>query len=252
MKKAICLLGLILVFTSCSSDDTPQEELPNDNILVKRMITTYEDGEELTDNYSYDGNRLLNIKDGDSEIVQEFTYENNLLTRIDYYYYDDIAYTTLSYDTTNNSIEITDVYDPSFPGEKYKIIYNPDNTITVENYTNNILESTDLMTLDTNGNIVEYTNDTFDLVNTFTYDTKNNAFKNIEHQEILHLLSSLTENAITSHSGYQNNLTSWIETHQGTDYSDTWSYSYNESNYPKNSVYYYEGTEDATIQYFYE
>ena len=260
MKKYILLLTLTTLLFSCTDDviDTSSGaniNLPTDPteavVLVKKIKITYSDNDELILNYNYDGNQLLNVTHEDGSIMVSYTYnENGLLIRIDYVAFE--AFTTFNYNTTNNTIDIFELYHIDYPAQEHTVIYNSDDTITVENYYDGVLTSEDLITLDSNGNIIKIVDDTNEYVNNFTYDTKNNAYKNVSNIEIFHLSGATTEYGFDFVNGNFNNMNNWTETYQGEEVVENWDFTYNSEDYPTNAVLYYDGIEDAIVEYFYE
>jgi len=247
MKKAIYIFSLVLLFSSCTNTDDNKIEpiIESDTILVKKIVYNIEE-EAITRNYNYNKNRLLNVTDVEGNEVETYVYENDLLTRVNYL--KDDGYVTLEHDLNNNSINITEVFDDFT--SNLKITYNNNGSIRIEAYSNNVLIDNGEIIVDDNGNITKESYSS-GLIYEYTYDTKNNAFKNMEMVEIFHLLEILTEYG-DGWSGNLNNITNWTETYEEEEYNDSWTYQYNELDYPISAIYFYDGIEESSLEYFYE
>jgi len=250
MKKAIYIFSLVLLFSSCTNTDDNKIEpiIESDTILVKKIVYNIEE-EAITRNYNYNKNRLLNVTDVEGNEVETYAYENDLLIRVNYL--KDDGYVTLEHDLSNNSINITEVFDDFT--SNLKITYNNNGSITIEAYSNNVLIDNGEIIVDNNGNITKESYSS-GLIYEYTYDTKNNAFKNMEMVEIFHLLEILTEYG-DGWNGNLNNITSWTETYEEEEeeeYNDSWTYQYNELDYPISAIYFYDGIEESSLEYFYE
>ncbi|AUC76766.1 hypothetical protein [Olleya sp. Bg11-27] len=226
------------------------------SVLLKKTIWTYGDGSTLIVDFNYDGNRLTSMVDSDGE-TDTFTYENNLLTRIDSEIYDssgnlDPDYTLLEYDSQNRVINEVLFINNGVQSQRTAYAYNTDGTITVTDYVTDQasgVESLDYTgtILITNGNVVSWTDGSN--VDQYTYDNKNGALKNVFAFDTLLVLN-------TMYIG-NNNETAKSSTIDGTsnpDESYTVSYMYNNDDYPLTSNFDYEvgSLDDYSVQYFYE
>lgn len=96
MKKIYFLTALLIILTSCSSDNDlaveepiviekpvvsepiPEPVVPADN-TVHRTIAQYYPSQTKIDNYTFDGNKILSKKNDETEII--YTYEGNRIVK---------------------------------------------------------------------------------------------------------------------------------------------------------------------------
>lgn len=131
MKKILFILAIgIATLISCSEDDSTTvinttTSINEYGVLLKKAITTLDDGNALITGFTYDENKLMSIvgSDGTSEI---FTYTDELLTRLVKVDNGGTYTDNLEYDSSNRLVKITDVNG----NIKYEYVYNSDETIT--------------------------------------------------------------------------------------------------------------------------
>ncbi|WP_313804290.1 hypothetical protein [Flavobacterium sp.] len=244
MKRVSLILGIALVsvFASCSLDDdfemtdTDASKMSVNALLVRSIATISErDGTMITDDYQYNGSKLLKINSSDGrEIV--YTYAGDLIIRKDFFQ-----------DNILNSKEIFE-YNRQYQLIKYKrqnasgvttynAIYtnNTDGTVSVKGYsggtTNQSSQILDrkVFTSGIRVNKVEnYTTQNGSpatQVFNYSYDTKNSPFKNITG------FDKLAYYDITVNSNYYNvqSVT------RGTTEVESVQYTYNGENYPSSA-----------------
>ncbi|WP_303319165.1 hypothetical protein Q4Q34_16420 [Flavivirga abyssicola] len=251
--KKLLIFGLCISLFACSSEstDTPDEPT-NDSTLLKKTIETYDD-EVITTNYTYDGNKLISVISDDGYKF-EYIYENGILVRVNSYVDGELdGYTTISYNQ-NEKIANYILHIINDITEKYVFTFNSDNTVTESRYIGDLNSQTNFQNTTTYSytgeNITNLTNTGYEL--SYQYDNKNGIYKNIHAIEVLNLLS-IDFGAL---NGNTNNPTSIIDNNNGNIASETFGYTYNESDYPKTANYTskYKGVTDdtSTIQFFYE
>jgi hypothetical protein len=261
MKKQSPLLFIVLValiFNSCSKEDTKQIDAPleiKDNVLVKQITRTDEQGFVQTVDFKYEGNKIISIETEQEKI--KFGYSGNLIIKkevynktyantetFNYAYNGKILSTmnTLSFIKYSGSDMMfkapnTTTADGSEMDKYHGFVYfNQDNIF--EYIT--IAENYDLLRDVLNPFVVDQNN------YRYTYDEKKNPFDNIfgmgyllnndtEFYGILHLLNGTCKKNITKIESYSY-LTIWGNptsiTQTGPTYIYERVYTYNELNYP--------------------
>jgi hypothetical protein len=230
MKKLICLFSAFaLVFTSCSSDDTPVITTPVDTsgILVTRIIETYDDNSTYTTEYVYSGNKIVSASGSDG--YEMFTYTGNLITKIEFFLSDNTLdqVETYSYDSSDRLISLVRVYPTETSwGDKQTYTYNTNGTISVSFYSGNYTSQTNLDRTGEitflNGEISQITTSDGNTDN-YTYDNKINPFKNVLGFNKFYFIDALTD-------GNLNNVTEMTSSTIGGSYVN--SYTYNANNFP--------------------
>lgn len=242
MKKFLCLFSaLTLVLTSCSNDDTP-----NDNqFLLKKMVETYEDGSTITLNYTYEGNKLVSATDGAGEGTVYWTYNQDLITKMEIKLSDGaiLQQNAYSYDS-NKRLSIFLRIDPvEKTGFREVYTYNGDNTISVKSYTGDDktqidLDGTAVITL-VDGEVAKIVS-TYGVDFAYTYDTKNNPEKSVQGLDKISFADGEA-------SGILHNI---ITQKKDDDPAKTAEITYNADNFPIKSIDNFEG-EVVTTEYFY-
>ncbi|MVO09308.1 hypothetical protein GOQ30_09075 [Flavobacterium sp. TP390] len=237
MKKLFALLSAFtVVLTSCSSDDSSNE---SSTILVTKIIETYEDGSTYTENFYYNGNKLIKVEDSDGE-SETFVYDSNgkLISGIEKYYDGSNLITgnvNYVYNAQNklSSIEYHD-------NLHFDYTYNSNGTITEDNYDSNGFADTFIYTF-LNNNVVAIEESS--IITTYQFDTKNSPFMNVYSPYEL----------FRSYFDYDyNNATNKLYNNSTADSrSSTYTYIYNSDNFPIKRT---ETTGDGEIiitEYFY-
>ena len=257
ITKFLTIFSLLLLFTSCSDDESTNNIDNNDDTntetLLRERITQY-DNETITEFFNYDSNKnLASIIDSDG-FSYNYIYENNLLKRINYTDSDAniIDYTNLNYDDTNNLINYVVYIPDNDEGLKFDLEYNSDQTITIKEYRGDLVNQNSLIgestiNLSNKQKVSEIGNDYS--IN-YSYDNKNGIYKNISNIETLNLINIDFNGYIESGN---NNIIRINEEENGNNIIfDEYEYIYNNDNYPVSATYLYDGELDSTIQYIYE
>lgn len=135
MKKIVLLLSIVLiVFTSCSSDDTTEIlPVPVGNRLKKVVVKEYVNGQyyqiHSTEEYFYDGDKL-NRKVNESGYTTHYYYTGNLITKSVYFTGSANFYI---YDSQERVIKRRSV-SSSGTERHTDYTYNSDGTITIQSY----------------------------------------------------------------------------------------------------------------------
>lgn len=251
MKKIFSLAAIALfMLTSCSSDDdsSPVDNPGSGAILLKKTIAADQDGNELTTDYAYDGNKLTNVTDSEGFKMNLF-YENDLLVKIEYFENNILNQRDVyTYDANNRLATVIMMDLDEDWASKMLFTHNSNGTVSIEDYTGDLLEQTTLygngMVTYNNSNIVDYTVTTTggsEVNRVYTFDSKNNPLKNIVSFDTFNLAYQ---------EGGSNNTLSY--TNEAYDEASTTEYTYNSDNYPTTSVETDNNGTITTTQYFYE
>ncbi len=266
MKLQKILLSILVVtILSCSTESNDSSENPDstDNTLIKKIIYNAGTDDEYSETYSYDGNKLISVDEGDGDKTI-YTYENDLLIKEEHFLGGEVAaYTDIEYNSEEKVIKLTEFWleGSGINGRIYehKITYNNE-TITDVLHVKDSDTEFELWDTTTfyheNENISRIADDNgYELI--FTYDDKNGIFKNIHQIEVLNLLSNSEFGA----GIYSNttNLTSFTE--KDSNYpngggTETYIYTYNNMGYPETAIIKFEANdggseEDETVNYVY-
>lgn len=254
-----------LTFVSCESDSTDDPSNDNNpgntsNVLITKVIETDSNGDAITSECFYNGNKLNYILDDNSgtPVKTVFIYTNNLITSTNLYVDNVLTIKDeYTYDSSSRLIEHRqyDFTDTGAINHEYKFtfVYSSNELINYELHSIiasagiNELESSGVINLDVNQNVIS--NTVIDAMSsttksyTYTYDTKNNPIKNIVGMEKIRYAwpSGEIEGSIL------NNVLN-VSVDGNTNSSTT--YTYNALNFPATSSY-SENGETYNIQYFY-
>ncbi len=244
MKKILCLFGaLTLLLTSCSSEDSPSSDL----VLLKKNVITTPEGDKITVNYKYDGNKIVSTTDDSGDVGLYYTYTGDLITKIEFKYADGTVdqINTFSYNAEGKLTTFVRVEPNMDWGHKEVYTYNADGTVTAQSFsgdgTTQTLEGTTNTIKFVNGEVSEIISEDASWENhKYTYDNKNNPTKNI-----------LGMDKIAFVDGEGNGVKFNILT--DTSEGDLWTnstFTYNENGYPVKEVD--TGSDSlGTIEYFY-
>lgn len=232
MKKLFAVILTVLLTISCSSSDSDSASpADNDNILLRKIISTssLNPGNTYTNTYTYNGKKLANINVGDNTDFRYY-YTGDLITTVKDYFQGTLQGTaTFQYDGSRRLILWTEYVDAPETriNRQIEFHYNDDNTITVNGQIFDVGEkqlypiNTQRFFLNANDEVerveVLFPNGT--QVVRYTYDNKNNAFKNITgFREINKLFLGGFNANITSilYSGYDsgyNDLSAEVRTY---------------------------------------
>lgn len=233
------LVGLI----SCTDDDNNKNDQSSDSMILPKKIS-YTDSPESTDTYdiiiTYDGNKILKTESTTEDIVTEYSYTGNLITKVvTTDGNNNVSTNTKTYTSDNKlSSETTTYYNPSEePNDtKYTSNYthNSDGTIFIENLIYNLNDNpvtkdiNELLTV-SNGKIIER-NYGGNMLK-YEYDNKNSIFKNVLGFDKLYISSNI-DDIIGYYLNLNNSTTNNITKHTTPLYIHTYNYIYNEKGFP--------------------
>lgn len=243
MKKIMyAFSALIVVLTSCSNDENPTANPPN--VLLKKKIEIYNNGSELTTDYSYDGNKL--VTESSSNGTYKYTYSGDLITGIETFNSNDDLIRAKVF-TYNSEGKLSSGIDKDFMNDyafKETYTYNSYGTATITWYYGNLTAQTqpggwDYKYYYANGEVIKKGY----LYNeaTYTYDNKNNPYKNITG-------IGNVQNSFGSVNGISQNVA--INSEYGQNFIN--EYTYNSNFYPTVETKKEDGVTVKTTQYFYE
>lgn len=270
MKKLILPFVLGAMMVSCSRDNDDAELTQNPNqpntpaetpVLLTKVVNTEENGHIEITQFEYDGDKLVKMSSG----YEAGTWSTeNIIT-----YTGDLITFTKDRDSRNEEGETTYTYDSQ---KRLKTVIETSRNsnrahTTTRNYTHNAdgtvvvreikkTDYTDPQRTDTeiekiitytvvNGLITKVEENANGVISTsvHTYDDKNGPLKNVRGiKEIVFEL--FNERAISS---LPHNRVSSVE---GQDRA-TYTYEYNDNNYPKKVNVVYSAGEGETYEYFY-
>lgn len=246
MKKIIVACLALFLVVSCSSTDSPSA---SQDVLVKRTVSTDEDGLEETLQYFYNGNKISRIEGPDGFKVQ-FTYVGDLITAIRYFAgTTEFQTETYTYNSQGQMIKYVLLSLLQDYGAKEEFTYNADGTIEYTRALGDLVSQTESPSSGklffTNGEITKVENYEFgatSVVN-YTYDTKNNPFKNITGISKISFADQVV-------GGFNHNVLT--EEHPTFPSSNlTTAYQYNSNDYPISAVETTTFGESSTM-FFYE
>jgi hypothetical protein len=241
MKKFLLLFGaLTLSLTSCSRDDSSDSS----SVLLKKEIATDSDGDKVTTNYKYDGNKLVDITVQGFTGGLYFTYTGDLITKIEFKY-DGVVeqINTYAYDSNNRLVSFVRAEPQDELGFKEVYTYNTDGTVSVKTYRGDHLSQT---TANGTGKIIFTAGEVTEITATdsptrsYTYDDKNNPMKNVLGYDKISFADGEA-------SGILHNI---VSSKYNNEVMAAYVLTYNADNYPVKSVESEDG-EVATIEYFY-
>lgn len=244
MKKLLYLFSAIaLTLASCSSEDDSNNI---SDVLVTKIIETYEDNSTYTTEYVYSGTKLVSSTDSDGE-YQLFTYTGNLITKIEYFLSDDTLdqVETYTYDSSDRLISFVRVFPTDTDwGNKETYTYNTNGTISVNYYSGDYNSQTNL---DQTG-VITFLNGEISQIATsdgntddYTYDNKNNPFKNVLGYNKIYFTDALTD-------GVVNNIVTMTSSTTGGSYVNTNTYNSNDFILTSESV---SSVETISSEFFY-
>lgn len=248
MKNLHYALILSLFLFSCSDEDLKgDQETINKNleqlVLLKKTISKSSNGDSITQQYEYDGNKLMAIKSSNGT-RQIFNYKDNTLVSVTEYLEDgNKIKSKLSYDFKGRLVRVVEQNQSG-----YEIIneyaYPTDSTMVFNIGKASITYSTDRRT--GNFKVAMGEEETY-LLN---YDNKNNPHKNMAFKKVLSLFFN---------TSYTHNQLSYKRTkgNDPDDLSHAVYYEYNSKQYPiKSTITYNVDSRETAITsqtlYFYE
>jgi uncharacterized protein YkuJ len=230
MKKIIVACLTVMFLVSCSSTDSP---VVSQDVLVKKIIETDEDGVEITTNFTYNGNKIVRTVSDDGTKM-EFTYTGELITQVKYFEGTTLFQTeTYQYNTLGDMETYIILLNTQDYGAKEVYTYNNDGTIQYTRTLGDLVSQTESPSTGkiffTNGEISKV--ETYGLgavsVVNYTYDNKMNPFQNITGLNKItyadQVVAGFTHNVLT-------------EVHPAWPSSNVTSvYQYNSNDYPISS-----------------
>jgi hypothetical protein len=231
MKKIIVACLALFFAVSCSTTDSPST---SQDILVKRTVSTDEDGIEETLLYFYNGNKVDRIE-GPNGLKVEYTYTGDLITTVRYFVGTmEFQTETFTYNSQGQMIKHLLLALLQDYGAKEEYTYNADGSINYTRAIGDLVSQTESPSTGkyfiTNGEITKKESNEFgttSVVN-YTYDTKNNPFKNI---------TGITKISFADQTvgGFNHNLLT--EEHPTfPDSNVSTVYQYNSADYPISAV----------------
>lgn len=268
MKKRILIIStIILLFTSCSNDDSIKKEsvLPITMKYVNKDLDFFDNG---TYKIFYDGNKILNMsKDG---VRIDYVYEGDLITKVVKYNIEngkDIIVERTNYKYNDRKLfssSIFRIFSIEFPNGQYEIrtqfIYNYDGTITQEIYEKDYADGiekkypyVDVLTF-LKGNLIKSVETNINkpdyiFTTNYEYDNSDNPLKNI-----LGFSQLINHNFGSGSASSVNNIEKYI-TFQGTSQVGVYNNEilYWKNNRPSKITFYaFDGISiSKTIEYAY-
>jgi hypothetical protein len=254
MKKILCLLIVAIgLFWSCipNPEENPDPEVfVNTNVLLTKTIAVFNNGNVITTNYTYDGNKLVSIIDNNvSDPRNEYyTYTGDLITKIESKAIDGTIVETevFSYNSDNKltSEVVSNLIDNN--GDKYNYVYSTDGTISVTQFIGNATTQTQLNSTETitfaDGEVATIISSSGNNL-TYTYDSKNNPLKNVTGMDKIAYSGSESR-------GILHNIIKEVNTLPSNAYTFTYAFTY-ANDYPISSTQDDLGVGEYTTQYFY-
>ena len=286
MKRKIYTLIFSFFIISCSSNSDDNNDLPDNNstnaLLVSKITYNYSETPDYSyeEEFTYDGNKIseiLKITYSNGSVLSTsktfFAYENDLISRIDFY--DSNKFLTLvrefKYDSQSRITDINECIDGNCPQEcnspdgnctttyhySSSFSYNSDGSVSlIETDNNENKEYKRTLKLDNQGNIVDISSKDGDceVETSLVYDNKNSPFKNVIGANFFNYHDSSFSDSPTV--GFYNNLLSYKDNSICNNipyklYYSRFLYDYNQEEYPIKIVHTdTDGSEDtASIEY---
>ncbi|KOP36642.1 hypothetical protein DBB36_08560 [Flavobacterium sp. WLB] len=253
MKNLLGLLSAaLLVFTSCSKDDNNESSDPASPILVKKITKIDSKGSSSSENYLYNGNKIVSITEADGSLTK-FTYNGNEIVTKEEFDKNGLSKGPVEYGYTDGLMtSYVEKYDDDY-NSKTKYKHNNDGTVSYEQFKVDIKTGLEVKFQQTgkltykDGNLIkaERSYDKFETVEIYEYDTKNSPLKNI-----------LGWNLLLDEEPAVKNIIKKVDTSgsQGNIHTDTYisTYTYDVNNYPTEKITKLSGSTDTeTVQYVY-
>lgn len=225
----------------------------DDTVFLQQTIDSYTDGNVITTDYNYNGNRLVSIISNDAVDTSDlyFSYTGSLITKMEYKFEDGTVEQTetFEYDANNSLIAYKLVVpdDQGGYGFRYTYVYNADGTITGTKYIGDATSQEDLSLTETisftDGEVTSIVTSTGSSY-TYTYDTKNNPLRNVVGLSKIAFAGGEGNSAIF-------NLTREVIVNGLETNTYNYTYQYLPNNYPTQSIQ-DEGDGEYTTQYLYQ
>ncbi|WP_374175132.1 hypothetical protein [Flavobacterium tructae] len=251
MKKILCLFSaLALVVSSCSSDDAVDASA---SVKPSKIAFSYSDPKE---NYStdikYEGGKLVSETDSDGTILK-YSYVGDLISKIEEFKSDNVLVTTTEYSYSAGKVASLTVKDAGATRfYKTKYTQNGDGTVSFAEFYVNAATGAEEeggkigKYTYKDGNLVKYESSFYGKANatyTYEYDSKKTPNANVPG---LKLLLDAEEGASV------NNVVKITGTSATSSYVSTFSYLYNNNNFPTEKKHFSDNgklTETAQFTY---
>lgn len=254
MKKII--LFLCILFISCADNDN--ENSVENSILIKKIISTNQLGNDLVYDFTYDGNKIVKIVKSDGT-YNKFTYSGNVIVKHEILYTgSDVAFQRKEFFYNSNKL-IKIIYKDLENNIGYRIQYEHvnNNLINFKKYNGDVFEqnsfSQDGFYVLENNNVIQSNFNTIDSqgnpqVRTlnFTFDDKNTPMKNVVGYDKVAI--------DLSQYGIKNNFINYTASYTGSSNVGTYNiaYIYDENDFPASSVFTSSFNNYTENQFFYE
>ncbi|OXA95871.1 hypothetical protein B0A75_18565 [Flavobacterium oncorhynchi] len=260
IKKLLYLFSAsLLVFTSCSKDDSPTNQdaiLSKGDNTTNQTITLSENGTETNQNLilpkkiidlgyphilTYDKNKIVQFNGEERGLKIVYTYTGDLITKEEWLRHDENV--TIEYNYEDNRLKSSVITNISGgKTSKTEIAYTHNADHTVDLYDIDFFMGKETLVYIgkytfLNGNIVKYEHRSGS-VQTYEYDNKNNPNRNILGFDKLIDPELSVNNCIKETSSEQNT-------------SISYEYDYNTNGYPTEKRRLFNGVVDLKTQYFY-
>jgi hypothetical protein len=253
----------LLSLVSCSSDENSSESTSRDLLLKQIIEGDAILGGSMTD-FTYDGNKLVEIKRNiETDVYSDiYTYTGDVITKIEKFqiHYagtpdeeiDLISTDEFQYDANNQLIQFKTTSPDSDIERVTTYTYNSGNTISLSQYENSPGNAPELLKTGTitlqNGEIaqLQIVKEFDSYTDNYTYDTKNSVFKNVLGYDKLlltHIIGQQGSMTIvdTIIGGVSHNFTN----------HDELEYTYNSDNYPITADQSWFGSVMHTFEFIY-
>ncbi len=263
MKKIFGVISCSLLFlVSCSSEDSSSENIPSQDLLLKKIVEgDIVFGGSFKD-YTYNGNKLVEINHN-NEKSDIYTYTGDLITKIEKYqiYYGGtpdeetelLSTDHFGYNANNQLVQFRTTTPDSEMERVTTYVYNNNNTVTFEQYENYPGDEPELLKTGTitvqDGEItqIQVVKEFDSYTDTFTYDSKNSIFKNVLGYDKL---------IFTHIIGKQSSLTLVESIIGGISHNfvnnGEFEYTYNSDNYPVTADQGWMGSTLHSYEFIYE
>jgi hypothetical protein len=244
-----------LILTSCTSSYDDPTTTDQDSVLV-RKYTYGRNDQTITTNLIYNGNKVVSTN-STGGISEKFTYTGNLITKIEQFFYDDLEQSNTYVYNSDQKLETFISLIPTMGnGKKVTFVYNSDGTTSYSKFTGNLtsqatLEETGKIFY-TNGEIIQIESiaGTTTTIQNFTYDEKNNPFKNCMG------FSAISFPAISFSDfqvdGKSRNVLTYSSSSSFNNFGATYTYTYNDSNFPITVLIQTDNFSVGVNEFFYE
>lgn len=230
MKKLLFLVSVSIVFfSSCipNPEENPDPYVPPVTVLLQKTVDTYDNGDIVTTNFTYNGTKIVSIVDDmPDEWDAYYTYTGDLITKLEWKDSDGVVqqYSTFEYDDTSRLVTYKRIEPLDDLGSKETYIYNIDGTVSVTYFSGDATTQTDAAGTGTvtfaAGEIssIHTVNGSQEFTQNYTYDNKNNPFMNVTGWSKIAFVEAVGE-------GVRHNVVSIMTTETGVPTS-TFNYTF--------------------------